>query len=148
MPLVEQELRTLTEHLSSSPVFSGVRVTRSLVFSVVLCRSLFWPLSCLTSELRIVITPLVCSNFSQSDHDLFWTASWFCPVVIWSNVYRGMLTIYLQETGFTARKHDHRRPFRRPAQLSLQTRYCCILIFPSSSTHFHSSYYIIVCVFQ
>ena len=31
MPLVEQELPTLPEHLSSRPIFSGVRVTRSLV---------------------------------------------------------------------------------------------------------------------
>ena len=31
MPLVEQELPTLPEHLSSPPVFSGARVTRSLV---------------------------------------------------------------------------------------------------------------------
>ena len=34
--LVEQELPTLTEHLSSPPVFSGVRVTRSLVLYVFL----------------------------------------------------------------------------------------------------------------
>jgi hypothetical protein len=34
MPLVEQELPTLPEHLSSSPVFSGVRVTRSLALYV------------------------------------------------------------------------------------------------------------------
>ena len=34
VPLVEQELLTLPEHLSSPPVFSGVRVTRSLVFYV------------------------------------------------------------------------------------------------------------------
>jgi len=32
--LVEQERLTLQEHLSSSPVFSGVRVTRSLVLCV------------------------------------------------------------------------------------------------------------------
>jgi len=32
--LVEQELLTLREHLSSPPVFSGVRVTRSLVLYV------------------------------------------------------------------------------------------------------------------
>jgi hypothetical protein len=46
---------------SSTPVFSGVRVTRSLVFCVVFCRSLFfllsffcWPLCCLSfSDLRI-----------------------------------------------------------------------------------------------
>ena len=34
MPLVEQELPTLPEHLSSPPVFSGVRVTRSLALCV------------------------------------------------------------------------------------------------------------------
>jgi hypothetical protein len=32
--LVEQELLTIPEHLSSPPVFSGVRVTRSLVLYV------------------------------------------------------------------------------------------------------------------
>ena len=34
MSLVERELLTLPEHLSSPPVFSGVRVTRSLVLYV------------------------------------------------------------------------------------------------------------------
>jgi hypothetical protein len=34
MPLVEQERPTLPEHMSSPPVFSGVRVTRSLVLCV------------------------------------------------------------------------------------------------------------------
>ena len=34
MSLVEQELPTLPEHLSSPPVFGGVRVTRSLVLYV------------------------------------------------------------------------------------------------------------------
>ena len=34
LPLVEQELPTLPEHLRSSPAFSGVRVTRSLVLCV------------------------------------------------------------------------------------------------------------------
>jgi len=34
LPLVEQELLTLPEHLSSPPIFSGVRVTRSLVLCV------------------------------------------------------------------------------------------------------------------
>ena len=32
--IVEKELLTLPEHLSLSPVFSGVRVTRSLVLCV------------------------------------------------------------------------------------------------------------------
>ena len=34
VPLVEKELLTLLEHLSSSPFFSGVHVTRSLVLYV------------------------------------------------------------------------------------------------------------------
>jgi hypothetical protein len=34
MPLVEQELLTLPEHLSSPPVFGGVRVTRSIYLYV------------------------------------------------------------------------------------------------------------------
>jgi hypothetical protein len=34
VPLVEQELPTLPEHMSSPPVFSGVRVTRSLVLYI------------------------------------------------------------------------------------------------------------------
>ena len=36
VPLVEQELLTHPEHLSSPPVFSGVRFTRSLVYVYVL----------------------------------------------------------------------------------------------------------------
>jgi hypothetical protein len=34
VPLVEQELFTLPEHMNSHPVFSEVFVTRSLVFSL------------------------------------------------------------------------------------------------------------------
>jgi hypothetical protein len=36
VPLVEQELLTLPEHLSSTPVFSGVCVTRSLLYVYIL----------------------------------------------------------------------------------------------------------------
>jgi len=36
VPLVEQELLTLPEHLSSPPALSGVRVTRSLVLGACL----------------------------------------------------------------------------------------------------------------
>jgi hypothetical protein len=47
-------------HPSSPPVFSGVRVTRSLVFFVMFvyrCLSFFfWPLCCLSFDLRILIT--------------------------------------------------------------------------------------------
>jgi len=60
---MEQALLTLPEHLNSSPVFSGVRVARALVFCVVFCRSLFillsfffWSLYCLSFDLRLQIT--------------------------------------------------------------------------------------------
>jgi len=43
--LVEQKIFILLNHLSLSPVFSRVHVTRSLIFSVVFCRSLFFLLS-------------------------------------------------------------------------------------------------------
>ena len=93
MSLVEQELLFLPEYLSWSPVFSGVRIARSLVFCVVFCRSLFvlffflslyfvctliydfwlplWYLRFTTSDypfdildLRLLITPLISSNVS------------------------------------------------------------------------------------
>ena len=38
---MEQELLTRPEHLSSTPVFSWVRVARSLDFCLMFCRSLF-----------------------------------------------------------------------------------------------------------
>jgi hypothetical protein len=65
----EQELRTLPGHLSSPPVFSGVRVTRSLVLYVCFVDSclyfFFWPLCCLFFfDIKILITPLVSSNSS------------------------------------------------------------------------------------
>ena len=47
MPLLDQELPTLPEHLSSPPGFSGVRVSQSLVLSVMFFRSFFFVLSVL-----------------------------------------------------------------------------------------------------
>jgi hypothetical protein len=67
VPLVEQELSTLPDHLSSPYVFSGVRVSRSLVLCVCFVLSLFvllyiffCPLCGLFFfELRILIINLV-----------------------------------------------------------------------------------------
>ena len=49
-----------------TPGFSGVRFARSVALSVMFCRSLFvlfsfffWPLYCLSFDLRLLITPLV-----------------------------------------------------------------------------------------
>ena len=70
--LVEQEVHNLPEHVSSPPVFSGVRVTRSFVLYACLwdrclffCPFFFWPLCCLFFfDIRNMITLLVSSNSS------------------------------------------------------------------------------------
>ena len=74
VPLVEQELLTLPEHLSSSPVLV-VRVAQSLVFCVMCCISLFVLLSfflcCLFFfDLRLLITAMV-SSFSYDKRNYF-----------------------------------------------------------------------------
>jgi hypothetical protein len=67
--LVKQELFIAPDHVSSPLVFSGVRVTRSLVWCICFvdrCLSFFfWPLCCLSFfELGILITLLVSSYSS------------------------------------------------------------------------------------
>ena len=66
----EQKVAAIPEHMSSTPVFSEVPVTRSLVLCVRFvdrCLS-FWPLCCLFFfDIRILIIPLfghcvVCSS--------------------------------------------------------------------------------------
>ena len=83
VPLVEQERLTIPEHLSSLPVFSGVRVTRSSVLCVCFvdrCLSFctfFWPLCCLFFfYLRILFTPLVSS-----------ISSWICRFFIHTGIW-------------------------------------------------------------
>jgi len=64
MSLVEQELLTLPGHLSSPPVFSGVRVSRSLVLYVCfvdLCLSF-----CTIFLLAIVLSVLL--RYTDSDY--------------------------------------------------------------------------------
>ena len=63
VPLAEQELLTLPEYLSSLPVFSGVRITRSLVLCVcfIYC--------CLSFVLfRLVIELSVLLRYTDSDY--------------------------------------------------------------------------------
>ena len=65
---VEQEMVTLPEHHSSPPVFSGNRVAQYYVLCVAFCRSFLsfflWSLSCMSFDIRLLITPLVSLNFS------------------------------------------------------------------------------------
>ena len=52
---VEQNMLTLSEHLSSATGFRGVRVLRSLVFCVVFCRSFLS--FCIFSFGRCIVSP-------------------------------------------------------------------------------------------
>jgi hypothetical protein len=98
LPLVGEELLTIPEHLSSPPVFSGIRVTRSLVFCVMFCRSLFvsfvlflWPLCCLSlfthSDYPFGIFKLFLTFFTQYTKSLVkikeQILSYYKPVYIW-----------------------------------------------------------------
>ena len=69
MPLVEQDVLTILDHIDSLSVSSGARITRSLVLYVCFvdrCLS-FCPFSfghCVVFDLLILIAPLVSSNSS------------------------------------------------------------------------------------
>ena len=73
VPLVKQELSTISEQLSTQLVFHlfcGIHVAQSLVFCIMFCRSLFvflsilfWPLYFLSFNLWLLITPLVSSSW-------------------------------------------------------------------------------------
>ena len=72
MPLVEQELLSLPEHMCSSPDFIGVCVAQSLVFCVVFCRLYFVPLYFFVTivlSVLLLITPLASSNFKHLSRD-------------------------------------------------------------------------------
>ena len=75
--LVEQELLTLPVHLRSPPVFSGVRVTRSLVLCVMFSKSLFVLLSFFFA---IVLSLL---RFTDSDYRLVSICFYFKKYCSW-----------------------------------------------------------------
>ena len=71
-----------------TPVFSGVRVARTVVLFVVLCRPLFffiWPLHCLSFDLRLSIIPLVSSNHSLASLSRTedWLGAWLHQNDLW-----------------------------------------------------------------
>ena len=77
MPLVEQKLLTIPEHLCSLLVFSGFPVFRSVFLCVLFCRSLFvllsvfvWSLCCLSFDVRVLNISLVSVTSSmQTDEE-------------------------------------------------------------------------------
>jgi len=74
VPLVEQELHTILEHLSSPSVFSGVHVTRSLVLCVCFVDCLAVVLSVLLftdSDYPFGIFKLFMLNLGAVDHSNF-----------------------------------------------------------------------------
>ena len=89
VPLVGQKLLTLPEHMSSPPVFSVVRVTRSLVLCVCFadrclsfCTFFFWSLCCLFFfDVRILVASLwpiftiLLVNFTQLS--FFFNKNWW-----------------------------------------------------------------------
>ena len=87
---------TFLEHLSSSPVFSGDRLTRSLVFYAVFCRSFFFFLSfCPFSFGHCVVCPPICG---------FWLLLWYLQTLhfnLWTSDCRKQSNIsssHLQST--------------------------------------------------
>ena len=105
-----------TAYLTGAPPgFSGVRVTRSLVFCVVFCRSLFVllsfffrPLCCLSFlGLRILISPLVSSNSScQYNVSLVYCLSFsFVHCIICPSIY----CFWYLETFLSTHKHEDYR---------------------------------------
>jgi hypothetical protein len=66
VPQVEQEHLILPEYLNWLPVFSGVRVARSLVFYVMFCRSMF-----VLFLLAIVLSVLLRFTFSDYPFGIF-----------------------------------------------------------------------------
>jgi hypothetical protein len=86
MLLVEQELITVPEHLRSSPVFSGVRGTLSLVFYTLFCRSLFSPLSVFLLSLCCTCLSFDLRNQNNIIHIFFFFK--FVILSIWCILYR------------------------------------------------------------
>jgi hypothetical protein len=84
VPLVEQELPSLPEHMSSLPVFSWVRVSRSLVFYVMFCRSLLVPF-----PFAIVLYVLL--QFTASDYIV--VSSSFSYIKVFFNI-QNMAALY------------------------------------------------------
>ena len=71
--LVEQDIFSLPEHLRLHEVFSWVRVARSLVFCVMLCRSLFVLLSfCFVGHC------VVCPSLIYG----FWLYLWYLQILL------------------------------------------------------------------
>ena len=97
MPLVEQELPTLPEHLCTPSVFSRVRVTRSLVLCVCFVdRRLFF---CTFSFDHCV----VCSSSIYG----FWLPLWYLQTLLFSHTHTRNSWIYSTTMNGNRSKRPH-----------------------------------------
>jgi hypothetical protein len=80
--LVEQELLTIPEHMSSPPVFSGVRVTRSLILYVCFVDR------CLSFCTFSFGNCAVCSSSIYG----FWLPLWYLQTLLTFKSPRGIIT--------------------------------------------------------
>jgi hypothetical protein len=91
VPLVEQELLTLPEHLSSPPVFSGVRVTRSLILCVCFVDR------CLSFSTFSFGHCFVCSSLIYR----FWLPLWYFQALLvkntWILIFKHMNLIFVTQ---------------------------------------------------
>jgi hypothetical protein len=99
VPLVVHELLTFPENMGSSPVCSGIRVARSLVFCVVNWWSSFvllsfylWALCFRSLDLWILITPLFSSNYAYN-------YSW------WYSMYIHILDLYFRQASLSPKQN-------------------------------------------
>ena len=90
VPLVKQELPTLLEHPSSSPVSSGVCVAQFVVFCVVFCRSLFVHLS------------FYCLSF----YDYHFGTSNFQKVLASCDLYTAVIYVTIHNVLFVSSDHS------------------------------------------
>jgi hypothetical protein len=137
VPLVEQELLTLPEHLSSPPVFSGVRATRCLVLYVYFVdRCLSW---CTFSFGHCV----VCSPSIYG----FWLPLWYLKTLL-GRVVLSVIKIFI-----TSNSHNNHCHGRGRIVVGLTTT-CAIMTITTnvvSSNHAHGEvhsiqHYVIKCI--
>ena len=98
VPLVEQELLTHPEHMSSPPVLSGVRVTRSLVLCVCFvdrCLSF-----CTFSFVLSILRRYTDSDYSFRIFKLFWVIyfRYMLPFTI-ANSNKYIYKMYIERCG-------------------------------------------------
>jgi len=118
LTLVEQELPTLPEQLSSPPVFSGVRVTRSLVLSVCFidrCLSF-----CTFSFGHCVVCP--------SSIYVFWLPLWYLQTLL--IIYSWKTNFWLSKFKFDWRRSGNDKVVMRIRKISaiLTFRYWHLLV--------------------